>query len=351
MTVQPIFQRDGNEWRLAGSALQIGPQLLLTCDHVLRYEKHRRDSPLRAARDLAVGPQQQEVSRVPAAGSGDVDLALVELRDPAHYSTPAFSRQWTLERVFGYGFSGPPFDRAQKDGPLPVEQRGSAIHIPIAHGMPEGFSGGPAIGMFRGDPYCIGLNQMGGIGRAATVLIPASRCVEFVSANYPGVCHLVDLNIRDLELFLVEQDATLLEKYSRSQRRMVAMVENGRASNTPTPLIDIASINLEALRQIARGALTPRIAVAADAWALSQVLRNEVRHSDTGETLVRFLRQHGFGRLQYADALSACLRKGNCAVFLLGYDHSVLGDGYQLVRTFMYRMAEQQLLTERTHHA
>ncbi len=348
MTVQPVFQRVGHEWELAGSALQIGPQLLLTCDHVLCMDKHRRSKPL-GVENLAIGAQYKGLSCIRRAEAKTLDLAILELREPAQCSRPVFSRQWKLEKVFGYGFAGPPFDRVQKDGPLPIDQRGSAFHIPLDHGMLEGYSGGPTVGLFRGEPYCIGLNQLGGIGRAASVLIPAPLCVDFVNGYYSGVCHIVDLSLRSLELFLVEQEAGLLDEHRKRPLRNVALVETGHAATTPTPLIDIAVINREALRAITLGEAARCIAVGVDAAKLGPVLKGGDCDGDPAETLIAFLRDHGFAKLQYEDALFEYIREGKSAVFLMGYDQARLGNLYPLVRAFLHRMAEQQLHVGRTN--
>jgi hypothetical protein len=341
MTVQPLFRPGVKaQWTLAGSSLQLTLRLLLTCDHVLRGDPSKPTSHELREDEVAAGVNYIGVARLIRAKPAEPDLALVELRQPVEGQNAAFSRQWTIHNIHGYGFSDPPFDRVESDGPIELSARGSRVHISFSHGMPEGFSGGPAIGEFRGTEYCVGLNWMGGVDRAMGVLIPAAACVEFVDRHFPGVCRLNDLAERDLEEFLVEQyDALQQMRRGHSRWSIATAFSPGRASNTLTPLRDISAMNCQALKCLNAGAEPAAIAVALEGREFGRRLRNSGSYADMETVLLGHLRATLPGCLTIPDCWQRSFREGRVTLFVLGYERTYLADDYDLVRVFMNRFA------------
>jgi hypothetical protein len=342
MTVQPLFDLSSGEPHFLGSSLQLTESVLLTCDHVLRSDQERRASACVAIENLFVGLDRVPVARVISSEVEGDDLALLEMSRPVTFSPIPFSKQWMLKTAFGYGFDGPPFDRARPDGPITLPERSTSRQIAFDHGMPSGFSGGPCVGTFRGIDYCVGLNWLGMTGRVATVLIPAAHCVDFVNNSYPGVCRLVDLGVCDLLSFLRDQHGAL-EQYRRTgaRWRISTVFSRHGARHTSSPLLDIAETNGIARKNLAHYASTTEIMVAIEGRAFGQYLRSASLHDDAWDTLRGFLSQQKSAGLTIFDALNRSFGAGTMQLVLLGDERKYLGTDYRAVHTAMELFVER----------
>lgn len=349
MTVRPVFRRSrrgdtrthiaADDLVLAGSCLLVSPTLALTCIQVCRGDPEWRDDEI-AAEDIIVGSPHQRVTRIHGAASGADGLALLELAGPEAFTPAVFSRQWRLDQVYAHGFRRPPFDDAEREGPFALNHRafaaGAPRRMPLSHGVPEGFSGGPLTGQFNGARYCLGLGCNGGSAGAAATFIPAAACAAFVAAHSDTTCTLVDLSRQVLSDFLGKSEL-LIEARNNHRLTGAVLVSSGPFDVTNAPLVHVRAINRTARPALARGERPDRIALAVTARELKTFLTGGA-HDEPTETLCRFFEQSE-PSLRFSEALAECVDAGVVVIAVIGHE-SVLrpGDATDPLSAFLIAM-------------
>src|SRR5207253_9682873 len=99
---------------------------------------------------------------------------------------------------------------------------------------------GPLVGTYAGRQYCVGLNRMGGTGRAESVFIAAAACAQFVERHSPGSCRYVDFGPAALADFLRRERGRLWRQWQESGplRAFIVSDDGWRLSETPITVLD-----------------------------------------------------------------------------------------------------------------
>lgn len=321
MTILPVFDYVHGVRQCLGTALQITPTAAITCEHVLR-----------GAKELTVGATSRAVRRfqktVRAANDHEADdLALVHFDAASGFVPAQFSRQWTLDHVYAYGFRNVPnaqYERSERDGPLDLPPRAAnarrARHIQFDFGVPRGFSGGPVIGTFGREQYCVGLSRLGGTGLAVGVIIASETCVDFINRHLPGAVSLVDLAPRALLNFLDLETRRLQEGWAAGILGRSVTLSHRGFDDTRVPLLNLEQVNIRARVRLRNGATPQRLAVPISASELGEHLQRVADpDADPVASVCRFFQERK-PALRMADTLERCLDAGTVTFVVTGYE-------------------------------
>jgi len=187
-----------------GTGFLIQPGLVLTCRHVVEHISGTDDfSPDLGHTAFSLESYRGQDSRQPlasrrlVAADSDIDCALFTV-DTNHGlpSAPSMLCGWSdttwqgigNQPVLCYGITGdgrPCHQRFALEKSPAFSQRGLfKLDLP-GGGVPGGCSGGPALIQYEGRWHVIGMNALGGVGRACSVIVGSDRITEFL--RFTGV--------------------------------------------------------------------------------------------------------------------------------------------------------------------
>jgi hypothetical protein len=347
MTILPVFESVNGVRYCRGTALQITPTVALTCEHVIggAWELTIGAAiPGRGARRLEVTAQAESKDYDEAS-----DLALLHVEAAPGFVPATFSRQWMLDDVYAYGFrsvSNTQYEQPERDGPLRLPPRAAwdakVRDIPFHFGLPEGFSGGPVIGTFGRERYCVGLSRLGGTGFAVSVVIAAETCVDFVNRHLPGVVSLLDLAPRALLNLLDIETRRLQEAWAGGTIGRSVTLSHRGFDDTRVPLLELEQVNIRARVRLRNGVTPQRLAMPISAAELGEHLQ-KVADPDAGpvSAICRFFEDRQ-PSLRMTDTLERCLEAGAVTFVVTGYEIQHRPHRSDAVTAFLVAMQRHQ---------